>query len=112
MAGNSTTDWSNWSNWREQEFPWDTLYGNLSKEQTEEFLRFVKQNRLQLEREKRKHDFDERLRLQIEAFEEAERDQWLDTVYSFGYSIWVGRVQVSTGTVCMARDKADISGTV
>jgi hypothetical protein len=87
MAGNSTTDWSNWSNWREQEFPWDTLYGNLSKEQTEEFLRFVKQNRLQLEREKRKHDFDERLRLQIEAFEEAERDQWLDTVYSFGYSI-------------------------
>jgi hypothetical protein len=109
MAGNSTSDWSNW---REREFPWNTLYGNLSKEQTEEFLRFVKQNRLQLEREKRKHDFDERLRLQIEAFEEAERDQWLDTVYSFGYSIWVGRVQVSTETVCMAREKADISGTV
>ena len=109
LVGNSTSDWSNW---REQEFLWDTLYGNLSKEQTEEFLHFVKQNRLQVEREKRRHDFDERLRLQIEAFEEAERDQWLDTVYSFGYSMWVGRVQVSTETVCMAREKADISGTV
>ena len=46
MAANSTSDWSNW---REQEFPWDTLYANLSKEQTEEFRRFVKQNRLELE---------------------------------------------------------------
>jgi hypothetical protein len=106
MAANSTSDWSNW---REQEFPWDTLYANLSKEQTEEFRRFVKQNRLELELEKRKDDFHERMRLQIEAFEEAERHQWLDTVYSFGYALWVGGVQVSTG---MTREKADISGTV
>jgi hypothetical protein len=90
MAGTSATDWSNW---REQEFPWDTLYGNLSEEQTEELLQFMRQNRLQLEREERRHQFEENLRIQRKAFEEAERDEWLDTVYPFGHKIWVGRAR-------------------
>jgi hypothetical protein len=73
--------------------PWDTLYGTLSEEQTQELHRFTRQNRLQFEHGERKHDLEEKLRLQREAFEEAGRDKWLDTVYSFGHEIWVGRVQ-------------------
>lgn len=86
------TDLRNWGeggDWRDDCDPWRTIRENLSAEQYAELGRYQRQNWQRLEREEREKNFEEKIRLQREAFKEEEEERWLDTMYSFGYRLWV-----------------------
>jgi hypothetical protein len=85
MSSDPPTDWKNW---REQDNPWKGQ-GPLPQDKKAEVALFKKQDRVRIEREQRRADFEEDIRQRKEAFEQAEVRRHEDLVNPFVYQLWV-----------------------
>jgi hypothetical protein len=79
---------TDWSNWRKRKHPW--MKGrDLSAAEDAEIRLFKMQHRFRVEREERREAFEEKMRLEAEAFEDEEHERLCDIVYPFAHQLWV-----------------------
>lgn len=81
--------------WINNDDLWGFLRGNLSGEEYSEFERYQTQNMLRLDRERRREEFEEKVKLQRQVFEEEERDRWNKKVFKFGHKLLVCKISLS-----------------
>ena len=86
MSSDPPTDWENW---RERDHPWGASEGSLPDDKVAEVLLYIKQDRLRIEREQRRADFEEEIRQKRKAFDEAEQRRHEDLVYPMAHRLWV-----------------------
>jgi hypothetical protein len=78
-----------WENWRERDHPWGASEASLPDDKVAEVLLYIKQDRLRIEREQRRADFEEEIRQKRKAFDEAEQRRHEDLVYPMAHRLWV-----------------------